>query len=232
MFYMRHIIFISVLWLSFCVPLFSQYQSIVVTYAIDIKKDGSTAAPPNGAENVLSKVRDIGFTLKCSSTESIFYPINKSGSDDFESWMVNRVASSDKKYYLNKVSQQQILEEQARIDIIHIKDKLPTYKWKITRDTMHFLGYIAYRAIATIDDAQVMSGQQKPSYEAWFLPDINYPFGPIGVHGLPGLIVQLVGGQRVFRAVKIEFSTSKLACLEYLSKPTKVMTQAEYEKAY
>ncbi|GGF04409.1 GLPGLI family protein [Chishuiella changwenlii] len=63
-----------------------------------------------------------------------------------------------------------------------IKDKIPDYKWKISREKTEIAGYQATKAEGVMMDSIPVT--------AWFAPAIAVKDGPVGFAGLPGFIVK------------------------------------------
>ncbi|WP_313373664.1 GLPGLI family protein [Chishuiella sp.] len=63
-----------------------------------------------------------------------------------------------------------------------IKDAIPDYKWKISREKTEIAGYQATKAEGVMMDSIPVT--------AWFAPAIPLKDGPSGLAGLPGLIVK------------------------------------------
>ena len=73
----------------------------------------------------------------------------------------------------------------------------PPYKWEITKEQKIINGYSCFKAKGTL---KTWDG----SLEVWFTPQLNIPFGPRGVSGLPGLVVQVEYGREMFTLVDID----------------------------
>jgi Protein of unknown function (Porph_ging). len=63
-----------------------------------------------------------------------------------------------------------------------IKDAIPDYKWKITREKSDIAGYRVTKAEGVMMDSIAVN--------AWYAPDIAIKDGPTSLAGLPGLIVK------------------------------------------
>jgi GLPGLI family protein len=78
--------------------------------------------------------------------------------------------------------------------------------WEITKETKKIKGYTCYKAIGYKE--QYDPGRERVltfSPIAWFAPEINVPFGPKGIDGLPGLVIEgSMNGKLFFYADKIE----------------------------
>lgn len=63
-----------------------------------------------------------------------------------------------------------------------IKDKIPDFKWKISREKTEIAGYQATKAEGVMMDSIPVT--------AWFAPAIPVKDGPVALSGLPGFIVK------------------------------------------
>lgn len=63
-----------------------------------------------------------------------------------------------------------------------IKDQIPDFKWKITREKSEINGYAVTKAEGVMLDTIKVN--------AWFAPSLPYKDGPYSLAGLPGLIVK------------------------------------------
>ncbi|WP_442878301.1 GLPGLI family protein [Algoriella sp.] len=63
-----------------------------------------------------------------------------------------------------------------------VKDNLPDFHWKLTKEKSVINGYNAVKAIGT--------DEQGNEFSAWYSTDIKYKDGPHNFANLPGLILQ------------------------------------------
>ncbi|MFY7811112.1 MAG: GLPGLI family protein [Flavobacterium sp.] len=75
--------------------------------------------------------------------------------------------------------------------------------WELVNETKNISGYLCYKANGIIKT----NNETKPTetIQAWYCPDINYSFGPLGFGGLPGLIFHLQIGNTNYFLNKIDF---------------------------
>nr|WP_317632251.1 GLPGLI family protein [uncultured Flavobacterium sp.] len=87
--------------------------------------------------------------------------------------------------------------------------------WQITKETKTIANYKTYKAITKF---------RGRTWEAWFAPELAYPYGPWKLHGLPGLILEAYDITRRynFTAIKVfkdktnlTFSPDKLPKLSF-----------------
>lgn len=102
-----------------------------------------------------------------------------------------------------------------------IKDKVPSYKWKIMGEAKEISGYLCQKATTMVDTNEVV---------AWFCPTLPSPVGPNGYGQLPGVILELVtdNGINTLTAEKIELKPVDSKEFEE-PKGGKVVTKAEYD---
>ena len=92
------------------------------------------------------------------------------------------------------------------------KDNIATKKiitdWKITSDEKFINGNKCFKATCTLKE-DLGDGELNVLYPvtAWFCPEIKYPYGPKGIGGLPGLIVELELRLVTFKLVSVEPKT-------------------------
>lgn len=93
-----------------------------------------------------------------------------------------------------------------KINIIYDLNEL---HWEITKETKKVKGFTCYKAIGYKE--QYDPGRKKMltfSPIAWFAPEINVPFGPKGIDGLPGLVLEGSMNRKLFfYADKIQIGT-------------------------
>ena len=69
--------------------------------------------------------------------------------------------------------------------------------WIITKDTKRINDYLCYKAM-------MYSGSKKKIETiAWFTPEVPVPFGPNGIDGLPGLVLETEVNGLVFYATRV-----------------------------
>lgn len=105
-----------------------------------------------------------------------------------------------------------------------IKDQIPDYKWKISREKTEIAGYQATKAEGVMMDSIPVI--------AWFAPAIPIKDGPTSLAGLPGLIVK---AEFDYQSTRMIFTLKDLNISEKdlkVALPTKgeVVTQNQFMK--
>lgn len=91
--------------------------------------------------------------------------------------------SLDEKIYSNYNTAIQFKSYTANGKFNIIKSELPTYDWKLTRETKELLGIKVRKATSAIENGEII---------AWYSTDIPYKAGPDTIWGLPGLILEYI----------------------------------------
>jgi GLPGLI family protein len=164
----------------------------------------------------MQKMLEIGeYALYMNKNESVFTALeppentNISIKDEIQ-FQANRLS------YKNIANREMI--NQGIIDgkYYNIIRPFEPYKWTITTETKKILGYTCYKATSTkegldFDDNKIMI----PGPVVWFTPEIPLPFGPRGIDGLPGVILESNSHNRFyFYATKIISDKEPLVTIE------------------
>jgi GLPGLI family protein len=121
-----------------------------------------------------------------------------------------------------------------------IKDKLPSFDWKLTGETKNIGIYTCYKATYTRQEDQtsmsVEDGKVKESTKkvdvvttAWYTPKIAVSNGPGDYTGLPGLILEIKEGNQTIVCSEIIINPKEKIVIEKPRKG-KVVTQDQYSK--
>lgn len=93
----------------------------------------------------------------------------------------------------------------------------PKLKWILVNETKKIGNYVCYKA-TSIDRIKTRNGILNYKITAWYTPEINASFGPIGFSGTPGLILELERNNIKYYATKITFNSKEKISVK---KPTK-----------
>lgn len=122
-----------------------------------------------------------------------------------------------------------------------IKDKLPSFDWKLTGETKNIGIYTCYKANYTREVDQMMmkvdeKGKMKESkvkkeivITAWYTPKIAVNNGPSNYTGLPGLILEINEGNLTIVCSEIIMNSSEKGEIKE-PKKGKVVTQEKFKK--
>lgn len=180
-----------------CYAQFVQAQkttSIEVIYKVAIREDGEQEAylkeNPNSYylfEGIENFVDIFDLQLWISDEYSFYRTLEVVQPPNASNYSFNSLLtdlSYDSFYFFN--FKDKVLYEQTffKGEEILIKATQQNYEWTITDETKVIEGFTCYKAILKFKD-------RKPSFIAWFAPELPYSTGPIEFVGLPGLILEM-----------------------------------------
>ena len=158
--------------------------------------------------------------------------------------------SGDGDKYMNTKDKVSYTEEDIFGDEFVIKDSLPKIAWEITNETKVIGGYNCLKATyiepVSKNNLEAYERQQekikngeatffemkKPEPQtitAWYTSEIPVSFGPNGVWGLPGLILQLENQKYIYFCTKVSLKNNETVKIK-IPNSGKVISKKEYEK--
>lgn len=131
----------------------------------------------------------------------------------------------NKIYYKNIETKEKFYFDDSSFDGKYIVE-LPydQYKWNITNESKTINGYLCYKATTTYEDIYNPITKRTLTFTptVWFTPSIPSSFGPRGLDGLPGLVLEAsINNKMYFYASKIEFDV-KDAKIEKITEGKKI----------
>lgn len=169
------------------------------------------------ARNRLAK--RLKYELKFDKNEAEFKLPELMSVDD-DSYMALATGPRDGIYYTNLKTGNTFFFTDSFYNSTYLIE-YPPYKWEITKEQKIINGYSCFKAKGTLKTWD-------RSLEVWFTPQLNIPFGPRGVTGLPGLVVQVEYGTELFTLVDIDLE-EKLGDIKK-PKAAHEVTIAEWKK--
>jgi len=145
----------------------------------------------------------------------------------------------NKKYFKNNETKEKLY--QTSLDkLYNVIVPFDEYKWTISNETKVINGYLCYKATSVKEDIFNPYKQTKAIFypEVWFTPSIPASYGPQGLDGLPGLVLEAtLNGKKYLFATKIEFDVKSIDKIEKFEKGKTITSEdlekiiiAEYEK--
>ena len=211
-------------------------QNIEATYVCEMKLDYEEtikqvpqAYRSQVAEMLKAEIANgifINYNLKNNGKQSAFQIEEKVANSQNQSGMIvqQMMAFDNKPTYKDFTSTPPSYYKEVDMGVKQflIKDAIPDYKWKITRDKAEIAGYKVTKAEGVMMDSIKVT--------AWYAPDIAIKDGPYSFAGLPGLIVkadfEMNNANMIFTLKDLKISDKEIN----LTLPTKgkVMTQDEF----
>ncbi|MBQ0147908.1 MAG: GLPGLI family protein [Flavobacteriaceae bacterium] len=241
---MKKILFLSAIVISSLT--FAQQEKIEVTYTSRlILPEDFTFQPPGGGngrqmpkemmEQMMKRIQEPQeSTLTIFGDQSNYKAIEKISNDQQNGggpggrggMRMMRFGGSDNVF--KDISTKSYMKEVNMMSKTYtVKDDLPNFDWKLTRETRTILGNEARKATAE-KDGKVIT--------AWYSTKIPAKNGPENYWGLPGLILEVeseieqgpIKGKKIIVISNIKTSNDKKAI--EMPKAKSTITEADYEK--
>ena len=176
-----------------------------------------------------SDLKDLEYTLKFDAIKSLFQ-LNNLLENDFGNNRKSAIRlGGGKGIYYTESKKKSI----HNVDYFGIKYNVDytyihkTLEWSTKTDTKTIEGHKCYLAesVRQIENPDGVFYQQ---IKAWYCPEINYSFGPIGYYGLPGLILELQIDNVTYKAIRIKIDDSRKKLNIAMPKAEKIVSYNEY----
>jgi GLPGLI family protein len=175
------------------------------------------------------KVKEIEFELVFNSGVSLFQLKEDELYSDQSFIIAKLVTRAEDKYFLNSNDDEKIKHHKYRGYLINIiEDKC---KWEITKETKRIDKYQVTKAICQVESFDQVSNKLiKRDFYAWFTYDLPVGFGPRGLDGLPGLVLEAsLNKNDTYYATKTQYDPNNIFQKIALPKCDRTMTKEEFE---
>src|SRR5690606_35543538 len=129
------------------------------------------------------------------------------GNDD-PTYMLASIMGGNGIYYKNIKEKLKLVQTENLGQKINIIYDFNEYDWKITNETKKIDNYLCYKATAEVKEFNYIKNKEiiyRPY--VWFTKDIPLPFGPKGLDGLPGLVLEAAVTEKIILfATNIDFN--------------------------
>lgn len=168
------------------------------------------------------------FELIFDSNQSIFQLVDKldenTNEKDFR--ITKAIFGGNTKYYKKNNTKEKKFNINQNGQLIDVMCDINEYNWEIIPNEIKVIsGYKCYKAISSFERKH--NGTIKETFKpyVWFTSQIPTSFGPVGLDGLPGLVLE-----GSFDGSKIYYATSIKEVRTEIKKPeaTKTLTFEEY----
>jgi GLPGLI family protein len=170
------------------------------------------------------------FGLYYTKSKSLFKAVEKLETSETSSQTLTALLGGGIRY-CNAITKEKIKQLETLGEKFNIMIPFDEYKWNITTETKQINGYTCYKATSHKEEfSKFRNKTVTVDPFVWFTPEIPAPFGPIGLDGLPGLVLEgSANGKTYFYATKIVFDyQDKKVAIEKPAKG-KYVTSAELE---
>ncbi|MEC4048671.1 GLPGLI family protein [Flavobacterium sp. SUN046] len=180
--------------------------------------------------NALRSSKSLLFNLYITDKEEYFCVNDSILSASIASNFIKNLSGYSSPIYYDK-SQNTIYEDHDDpiLGKYVLKKERKSIIWQITNETKEIDGFLCYKAIA--DDVVVNSfGNFKYQLTAWFTQNIPVSSGPLGIGGLPGLILELNRRNVSFGASMIKFMDHTINSKIIKPKMNKTISEDDVKK--
>ena len=218
----------------------------------DAAKDALAGIDKEAFEEAMKKAFQKNYLLTFNKNEALFEEVvaleKPNPTQGGVSISVSMSGDGDK--YMNTKDKISYTEEDIFGDEFVIKDSLPKIAWEISNETKIIGDYNCVKAtyiepvskndLEAYERYQEKTKNGKPSFfemkkpepqiiTAWYTSEIPVSFGPNGVWGLPGLILQLENENYIYFCTKVSLKNNEKIKIK-IPNSGKVISKKEYEK--
>lgn len=159
-------------------------------------------------KEVIVALSEIRSELFFNSETSIYRVKPILGKENDMPYKVARIIAGNE-WYKNSSKQSNVERIKTMGEIFNVTRPFNTYKWEILEDSKIIGGYKTYKAKATFIEKNNFTNKIDSLFiSAWFCPDIPFSYGPKGVDGLPGLVLEADFGSVSIKANVINLNAS------------------------
>lgn len=153
----------------------------------------------------------LDFELLYDNEKSLFRLVDKldNNINTIDAKITKGIYDGHMKFYKNKSEKQKLFNVDEKGIVYNVETIFDEYKWEINPDeTKEISGFKCYKATAKTERKHNGKTQDTFQSYAWFTYEIPTSFGPRGLDGLPGLVLEgSFDGKKVFFAISINKTT-------------------------
>lgn len=193
-------------------PLQSQEEDFkgYVKYSLGYApKDKTTDNDPfeRQKKDVVRSMSDIEAELFFNSTRSNYRVKRNLDLEGDMSYRVARIIAGNV-WYKDTEAKSRIESLQLMGEKMNVIRQYDNFDWEITDETKEIGNFLAYKAKTTFTTENNFTNElDKFEITAWFCPQIPAPFGPKGIDGLPGLVLEVNLGSSWLYATEVNLSS-------------------------
>ena len=202
-----------------------------VIYKSSLYKDSESVKDSKLRDKITQYQESFEFELLFDKTKSIYRLVDNINLDDQSiEYQITRGLSNEL-YYKDLLKKEKIKQTTSLDELFNVVKSFEQYTWVVSSETKVIDGYTCYKATChyeEYDDNKKMSLSFNPV--VWFAPSLPYSFGPMGLDGLPGLVLEgTFNGRVYFYATSIDLNDKTLTKIE---RPVhgKYVTEEDFRK--
>ncbi|KAF2515457.1 GLPGLI family protein [Flavobacterium salilacus subsp. salilacus] len=164
-------------------------QTGTITYSATLDKNSGLATneiTKKYYQAATENIKDLKFELLFNKDKSIFIMDETAKLDTRSYDAIKSFIGYYGSYYQEKMNLYKLIKKMLPEDYL-VKTDIIT-NWDITKTSKVIKGYKCFKATTP----HIVDGKQTgPPIVAWYCPELPYNFGPNGISGLPGLILEV-----------------------------------------
>ena len=149
------------------------------------------------------EINDMGYELRYNAKVSYFEELPRVPHDDFMGRIASAIAYSDMPWYQDSRSKNALRNKKIKDSMYIVDHSVRMGGWTLHNESKEIDGYLCYKA--TKHHVQYYT-EIEFTIEAWYTPEIPFPYGPAGFGGLPGLILQLERSHVIYVADRLNLN--------------------------
>ncbi|MBG6110580.1 GLPGLI family protein [Flavobacterium sp. CG_23.5] len=205
----------------FCLAVFLSFNSIdandpviAVYYKMGRYADAPNKVNANISPNIQLKIdeyekakNNVELALYFKKRVAVFKLVDKLNIEDNNPIDKLIAITAGGTRYCNNDSKQRIKQIETLGEKFNVILPFDEYRWTITTETKKINGYICYKATSHKEEFSKFRNRTiSMDPTVWFTPEMPFSFGPSGLDGLPGLVLEgSINGKTYFYATKIVF---------------------------
>lgn len=216
---------ISLLLLIVVFSSYSQTRGGEAKYTVTLverEKDEIYKSLTSMYQNAESSVEHLSFILNFDTSNSCFFIEDNEVPLDSDLGVASfLVGFSSQKIWNDSQFFYKLPKVGYRAKETYLMKNPAQFNWEISNETKKIDGFVCYKATGSIQ-----SGNNTKPLIAWFCPDIPYSFGPLGIGGLPGLVLELNTQEATFGLKSLRLDENIL--VEPFPENSRILTDDEY----
>lgn len=198
---MKKILFFSLILIASCKPVktTNSGETMLVSYKINETKKTDKPLKYDPTE--------LEFELLYDNEKSLFQLVDKldENSNSFDAKITKGIYDGHLKFYKNKTENIKLFNVFEKGVIYNVETDFEDYKWEINpNETKEISGFKCYKATAKTERKHNGKTQETFQSYAWFTYELPTSFGPRGLDGLPGLVLEgSFDGKKIFYVTSI-----------------------------
>lgn len=217
---------------------FGQSQSGKITYKLkppeEVKQFIDTTGQDDQFKSWILKQYDeikktapyVEFSLTFTPEEALFeHPKSMASDGGMDLRLILEGSGAYGPFYMNTTNKSVLHQVKSNNKDWLIQTGLNDFDWEITRETKEIQGFSCKKATSQFPHKQFL---KNTDVIAWFCPDIPLQYGPRGITGLPGVILEMTYNHYTFYADKVSLTKKDYK----IKKPTKgtIISQDDYSE--